>query len=69
MPSPSDHGGRPVTPCRKCRAADVKAIGIASSFVYLRCNGCAFLFVMEDRRRGVRSEHQGRGFRWWLRAV
>jgi hypothetical protein len=67
MPSHSDQGGRPVTPCPKCRTGEVKAIALASNFVYLRCCACAFLFVIEDRRSGVRSEHQGRVFRWWLR--
>ena len=62
MPSPSDQGGRPVTPCPKCRTGDVKAVALASNFVYLRCHACAFLYVIEDRRSGVRPEHQGRMF-------
>ena len=62
MPSPSDQSGRPVTPCPKCRTADVKAVALASTFVYLRCSACAFLFVIDDRRSGVRPEHQGRMF-------
>ena len=59
MPSPSDQGGRPVTPCPKCQTADVKAVALASNFVYLRCRACAFLFVIEDRRSGVRPEASG----------
>jgi hypothetical protein len=62
MPSPSDQGGRPVTPCPKCRTADVTAVALANEFLYLRCSACAFLFVIEDRRSGVRPEHQGRIF-------
>ncbi len=56
MPSPSDQDGRPVTPCPKCRTAGVKAIAEASDFVYLRCDACAFLFVIENRRNSVRLE-------------
>ena len=48
MPTPSDQGGRPVTPCPKCRTTDVKAVALAANFVYLRCHACAFLFVIED---------------------
>jgi hypothetical protein len=62
MPSSSDQGGRPVTPCPKCKCADVKAVALASNFLYLRCKVCAFLYVIEDRRRNVRPEHQGRMF-------
>jgi hypothetical protein len=62
MPSPSDQGGRPVTTCPKCQTACVKAVSLASEFVYLRCSACAFLFVIQDRRSGVRPEHQGRIF-------
>jgi len=57
MASPSDQGGRAVTPCPKCQAADVKAVALASDFAYLRCCACAFLFVIEDRRSSVRSAH------------
>ena len=64
MPSRNDQGGRLVTPCPKCRTGDVKAIAVASNFVYLRCSACRFLFVIEDRRRGARSQHQRRFFRW-----
>ena len=63
MPSPSDQGGRLVTPCPKCQTADVTAVAIASNFVYLRCRACAFLFVIDDRRSSVRPDHQGRIFR------
>jgi hypothetical protein len=63
MPSPSDQGGRPVTPCPKCRTASVKALAHASNFVYLRCDACAFLFVIENRRKGVRLGREGRTFR------
>ena len=38
----------------------VKAVALASNFVYLRCRACAFLFVIDDRRSGVRPEHQRR---------
>ena len=62
MPSPSEQSGRAVTHCPKCKRADAKAVAIASNFVYLRCSACAFLFVIEDRRSGVRPEHQGRIF-------
>ena len=30
--------------------------------MYLRCNACAFLFVIDDRRSDVRTEHQRRNF-------
>ena len=63
MPSPSDQGGRPVTPCPNCERADVKAVTIAGSLVCLRCRACEFLFVIDDRRSGVRPDHQGRIFR------
>ena len=66
MPSPSDQGGRPVTPCPKCGAANVRELAHASNFAYLCCEACAFLFVIENRRRGVRSE-LGRIFRQLLR--
>ena len=69
MPSPSDQGGRPVTPCPKCRSAAVKALAHASNFVYLRCDACAFLFVIENRRSGTRSEEQDRIIRRWLRTL
>ena len=63
MLTPSDQGDRPVTTCPKCRKAYVKAASVASNFVYLRCSACAFLFVIEDRRSGLRPEHQGWIFR------
>jgi hypothetical protein len=62
MPSPSDEGGRPVTPCPKCGAARVRELAQASNFAYLSCDECAHLFAIENRRRGVRSE-LGRIFR------
>jgi len=62
MPSPSDQGGRPVTPCPKCQAADVEAVALSGNFVYLGCMACAYLFAIEDRRSGVRPEHQSRIF-------
>ena len=62
MPTPSDQGGRPVTPCPKCRTTDVKAVALAANFVYLRCRACAFLFVIEDRRGDVCAERQGQIF-------
>ena len=55
MPGPSDLGGRPVTTCPRCQTASVKAVSVASNFVYLRCSACAFLFAIEDRRSGVRG--------------
>ena len=63
MLSPNDQGDRPVTTCPKCQTAFVKALSVASNFVFLRCSACAFLFVIEDRRGGVRPKHQGRIFR------
>ena len=60
MPSPSDQGGRAVTPCPRCRTAGVRAVALASNFVYLRCSACAFLFVIEDRRAVARPEHERR---------
>jgi transcription elongation factor Elf1 len=62
MPGPSDLGGRPVTTCPRCQTASVKAVSVASNFVYLRCSACAFLFAIEDRRSGVRPD-KGRIFR------
>ena len=53
MPSSNEQSGRPVTSCPQCRTADVKAVALASNFVYLRCLACAFLFVIDDRRCGV----------------
>ena len=50
MPSPSDQGGRPVTPCPKCRTGDVKAVALASNLLYLRCHACAFLSTSFDDR-------------------
>ena len=69
MPSPSEQSGRAVTPCQKCKRSDVKAVAAASNFVYLRCSACAFLFVIEDRRSGVRPEHQRRIFSWKRRGL
>ena len=62
MLSPSDQGRRPVTPCPNCERADVKAVTIAGSLVCLRCRACEFLFVIDDRRSGVRPDHQGQIF-------
>jgi predicted nucleic acid-binding Zn ribbon protein len=59
MVSPNDPGDRPVTTCPKCRAAYLKALLVASNFVFLRCGACTFLFVIEDRRGCVRTKHQG----------
>ena len=69
MPSHSDQSGRPVTPCGKCRTADVRAVAHASNFVFLRCSACRFLFVIENRRSSVRSEHRGGIFRRALRGL
>ena len=60
MPSSCDQGGRPITPCPKCRTGVVQAVAVAADFVYLRCRACQFLSVIENRRTGVRSGHQGR---------
>ena len=49
--------------CPICRSAAVKAVAHASNFVYLRCDACAFLFVIENRRKGVRLGREGRTFR------
>jgi hypothetical protein len=69
MPSPSAQGGRPVTPCPKCRTADVTAVGLTSNFVYLRCRACAFLSVIEDRRSDVRPQDPSWIFRRLLMAL
>ena len=69
MRSHSDQGGRPDTPCPRCRRAEVRAVAHASNFVYLRCSACRFLFVIENRRSGVRSEHRGGIFRRALRGL
>ena len=63
MPNTSDQSGRPVTPCPNCQRADITAVVLARNFVYLRCCTCAFVFVMEDRRRVVRPELKGQIFR------
>ena len=64
MTSPSDQGGRPVTPCQSCHKPDVTAVVLAGAFVYLRCTACGFVFALEDRRRLVRPDHQRRIFSW-----
>ena len=64
MPSPSDQGGRPVTPCPNCQTASVTAVILARNFVYLRCAACAHVTVIEERRTAVRPEYQGKVFRW-----
>ena len=60
--SPSDQGGRTVTACESCRKAELRAVVIASAFVYLRCAACGYVFAIEDRRRVVRADYKGRIF-------
>jgi uncharacterized Zn finger protein len=62
MTSPSDQGGRPVTPCQSCHKPSVNAVVLAGAFVYLRCTACGFVYAIEDRRSQVRGDHKRRMF-------
>ena len=47
---------------QNAKRADVKAVTLASSLVCLRCRACEFLFIIEDRRSGVRPHLRAGSF-------
>jgi len=61
---PETSATRPATPCPIChREQCVRSATIAGGFVYLRCESCAHVWAISDRRATRRPEDAEKVFK------